>query len=222
MLVERKGYANYFFNLQQQQAFIDSLRSQFPAGGDAKRATWEIEGQTAAPESLPVRVRLDDEKRALVVGDLAFEAGTRADMYDEVDAGSPAGLLPALDAWRRMIETGPEQFGESYYVGEMPLAGERPLRHCMLGIDGEMEVRWLSHPETRLIEVIEVFADRDGDPAELWFYRDSDDPNSPPDRVELRYGVDTVLAFKVTSWKRAAESEGDAEKADELKAETSP
>jgi hypothetical protein len=146
----------------------------------------------------------------MAVGDLAIEADSKADMYEGVDAESVAGMLPALDAWRRMIENGPQKFGECYYVGEVPLAGERPLRHCMVGIDGEMEVRWLTHPGSRMVEAIEVFADRDQDPAELWLTRESDDPNAAPARLDLRYGVDSVLRVNVSSWTRAAESELEA------------
>ena len=76
----------------------------------------------------------------------------------------------------------------------------------MVGIDGELEVRWLSHPESQLVEVIEVFADRDEDPAELWLIRD-DPSDSEPTVLELRYGVEEVLRLRVKSWKRVAESE---------------
>ena len=130
-------------------------------------------------------------------------------MYDAVDKGSIAGLLPALDAWRRMMATGPKKFGESYFLGTMPLGGQRPLRDCMVGIDGELEVRWLSHPETHQVEVVEVFADRDRDPAELWIIRDQDDSNPV---LDLRYGVDSIARIRVKSWRRVGKGQSLPEK----------
>jgi hypothetical protein len=105
-----------------------------------------------------------------------------------------------------MIAQGPKKFGESYYLGTMPLGGERPLRDCMVGIDGELEVRWLSHPEGQLVEAIEVFADRDTDPAELWLIRQNEG-ESQPSILELRYGIEPVLRLRVKSWKQVPEAE---------------
>jgi serine protease Do len=221
LLEQRKGYANYYFNLQQQQAFIDSLRTQFPATASNEAATpgkpaargedlaWVIEGETTEEPPRSVLIRIGSGKNVMVVGDLPIEAESKADMYDGVDAQSIAAILPALDAWRRMIKSGPKKFGECFYLGEVPMAGERPLRHCMVGIDGEMEVRWLTHPSSRMVQAIEVFADRDRDPAELWLVRDSDDPNARPSQLDLRFGVDSVLQISVKSWKRVPESELD-------------
>jgi hypothetical protein len=83
----------------------------------------------------------------------------------------------------------------------MPLGGERPLRDCVVALDGDMEVRWLNHPESRAVEVVEVFAGGDSDPAELWVHRDGSDLSQPPTRLELRYGLETVLDVKIESWK---------------------
>lgn len=205
-LVKRKGYANYFFNLQQQDSFIESLRSQFPQGSDGDRVAWVIEGETDQQPPRPVKLRVTSGKMVMVVGDKTIEAESKGELYDGVSARSVAGVLPALDAWRRMVEDGPRKFGESYYLGTMPLGGERPLRDCMVGIDGEMEVRWLSHPESGWVEAIEVFADRDEDPAEIWLLRDNE-TDSTPSVIDLRYGTESVLRFRVKSWQKVAQEE---------------
>jgi S1-C subfamily serine protease len=201
-LVERKGYANYFFNQQQQDRFIDSLRKQFPAmentGGQSK--AWEIKGTTAGENPVQVVIRVGPDAIAMVIGDQPMQAQDRGDLYDAISASSVGGIVSALEGWRRMLEEGPKKFGESYYLGTMPLAGKRPLRDCMVGIDGEIEVRFLSHPETGLVEVVEAFADRDEDPAELWILRDGDSPGDVPSGLDLRYGVESVLKIKVDQW----------------------
>ena len=97
-----------------------------------------------------------------------------------------------------MAQLGQKSFGESYYQGTVPLAGQRPLRDCMVGLYGEMEVSWLSHPDSGLLECIEVVADRDSDPAELWIQRDGDRIG----KLELRYGTDVALSVEVTDWER--------------------
>jgi len=205
-LVERKGYANYHFNITEQNRFIADLRHQFPGGDKGGKVAWVIEGETDEETPRPATLRVTSGKMAAMIGDQPIVTETKADLFDAVSLGSDAGILPALDAWRRMIAEGPKMFGESYYFGSMPLAGQRPLRDCMVGIDGELEVRWLSHPESRLVEVIEVYADRESDPAELWLIRENAN-ESRPSILELRYGLEPVLRIRVKSWKQVPESE---------------
>ena len=200
LITKREGYANYHFNRMQQDQFIDSLRKQFPKQSNTDLHVWLIEGETDEPQPREVKMRIDSDAMAMVVGDDAINTKSKGDLYDEIDTRSIGGMLPALDAWRRMISQGPKKFGESYYQGTMPLGGERPLRDCMVGIDGEMEVRWLSHPESRLVEVIEVWADRDEDPAELWVIRDPKNNDGRPVKLDLRYGTDSVISVRVKSW----------------------
>ncbi len=52
-----------------------------------------------------------------------------------------------------------------------------------------------------LVEAIEVFADRDKDPAELWMIRE-DASDSLPTILDLRYGTESVLRLRVKSWKK--------------------
>lgn len=198
-IVERKGYANYHFNLLEQQRFSDALRSQFPGNQPGDSPAWVITGETVEDSPQPVRLQVVAGQMAVQIGDRPLVAGSKSELYEAVAAQSVAGVLPALDAWRRMIANGPQKFGESYYFGTMPLAGQRPLRDCLVGIDGELEIRWLSHPESQLVEVIEVFADRDSDPAELWLMRDPADADRPQG-FELRYGTETRWKVNIESW----------------------
>ncbi|WP_442506389.1 S1C family serine protease [Novipirellula sp. SH528] len=195
---ERRGFANYFANQQKQTEFIDALRKQLPKGDAAHTVTWSIQGKTSKDEK--VFIYISDDRLSMVVGDTPIEPVTKSDLYESVEARSFAGAIPALDAWRRMLDKGPKKFGETIYWGTMPLAGERPLRDCVVGSDGEFEIRWLSHPENKQVECIEVFADRDEDPAELWIHRDSDDADAAPARLEIRYGVDSIFEMTIDSW----------------------
>lgn len=198
LIIERRGFANYHFNQLQQDRFIKSLREQFPNQPDAGQGVWTIIGTSGGAE---VKMTVADDQYAILVGETALEATRHSELFDAVDTDSIAGILPALDAWRTMIKLGPKPFGESYYLGTMPLAGQRPLRDCMVGLYGEMEVRWLSHPETGLVECIEVFADRDSDPAELWLIREGN--GEDVSSMELRYGTTVALTVAVKQWDRA-------------------
>ncbi|MGB7326961.1 MAG: trypsin-like peptidase domain-containing protein [Rubripirellula sp.] len=213
-LIERKGYANYHFNQIEQDDFIVELRDQYPAQGTGENdepTGWIIEGETADGDASTVMIRVTSGKMAMIVGERPVQIETKGELYEAVTRRSPVGMLAALDAWRRMLATGPKQFGETFYWGTMPLGGQRPLRDCVVGIDGEMETRWLSHPDSHKLEAVEVFADRDEDPAELWILRDGAESDAVPTFLDLRYGTESLLKVKVKSWKLVPESELDAE-----------
>lgn len=203
-LVEREGYANYHFNLVAQDAFIDSLRSQFPVSEPDNKNNWMITGKTDGPNPQDVRIKIADDEVAIAVGDQAYSLETQGQRYDAVTSRSIAGMLPALDGWRRILSKGPKEFGETFYWGTMPLAGQRPLRDVTVGIDGELEVRFMNHPDSAAVEVVEVFADRDEDPAELWIIRDGEDTTAMPKTLDLRYGVESILRINVDAFQTVA------------------
>ncbi|WP_231742350.1 S1C family serine protease [Stieleria varia] len=201
LITARHGYANYHFNEMLQTEFIDSLRKSAPVENATDDLAWVIqgkgiEGKNADGAQQPVNIRIEPGRYAMLVGSTAIEGRTKADLYNGVDAQTVGGILPALSAWRRMLRDGPKRFGESYYWGTMPLGGERPLRHCFVGIDGEMEIRWLYHPDTMRLECIEVQADRDEDPAELWVRYEGDKIAG----FDLRYGLENELSLNIDSW----------------------
>ncbi len=143
-----------------------------------------------------VKISVSGEQLAIVAGEQALSLKRRSDQFDAIDASSLAGMLPAIESWRSMPDVGPKKFGETTYLGTMPLAGERPLRDCTVAVSGDLEIRWLMNAETGRPECIEVFADRDSDPAEVWITYDGDDI----DTLELRYGVQSVLTVTVNQW----------------------
>lgn len=211
LIQDRSGFANYYFNRQEQDRFIKQLRSQYPAQSSPETVrAWTVSGKLADGQEFKLSVQ--DGAYAMVAGDYVAEFSDAIEMFDAVDGDSLAGMLPAMEAWRRMVQMGPKRFGDTFYKGTMPLLGERPLRDCTVGTFGEMEVRWLMHPETGLVECIEVLADRDSDPAELWVKRNGDDVTE----LELRYGLESVLTTSVDQWTFSTDNGGkdNTEKAD--------
>jgi serine protease Do len=204
LFVAKRGYGNYHFNLLKQQAFMEALRGQFPGNKKgADHAGWTIEGTTLGEDAKKVRIVVSDGGFQLTIDEKLTVAQSKAELFDGITARNPSGILACLDNWRRMLRDGTEKFGECYYRGTVPLLGERPLRDWMIGLSGELETSWLSHPESKLVEAVEVFADRDDDPAEL-LIRWSDDRTVPPQEMDLRYGTDSLLSFKIDSWKQGA------------------
>ncbi len=204
----RRGYANYFVNRQKQQAFLEMLKQQLPFK-EAKQPGWVIAGQTRGDDPQPVTMRIDDGSFELRIGEKTIEAKTQAELYSGITSRNASGVLACLDAWRRMLRDGVEQFGDCYYRGTAPLLGERPLRHWMVGSYGALEASWLYHPETNRLEAIEVYADREDEPVELLLEWGTE-PNTAPKAFSIRYGTDETLSVSIESWTEAEAIEGAA------------
>ena len=198
-LIERKGYANYFFNEQQQDLLFNALGHQLSAGAGLTKTRWLIAGETQGDPQVAFRCEVSGQGMSWQVGDELREFKNRSDLYDAINDRSTAAVVAAVDGLRRLLEQGPRKFGETYYLGAMPLGGERPLRDCLVGNDGELEIRWITHPDTRRLEAIEVFADRDLDPLEVWFqYDEASSPSAPSPKVlDLRYGTTSVMRLDI-------------------------
>ncbi|OUT61785.1 MAG: serine protease [Rhodopirellula sp. TMED11] len=207
LIKNREGFANYYFNQQNQDRCFKSLQDQFPAG-----ETWKLTGKTA--DGKDIKLLLSNEKCVVSLGDRSLELKAKSDFFDAVDTGNDGALLVALDSLRRLMLLGPEKFGETYYWGTMPLGGQRPLRDCMLGTSQEIEHRWLMHPETGALECIEAFADRDTDPAEAWLEYD----NGKLTGLDLRFGVESKRKITELQIEFDAQTTSDAAPAKETAA----
>lgn len=224
---ERKGFANYYYNRKHQDRFIDRLRTEFETVVSEGRP-WKLNGKvTFANDATPkmFSMSVDGANGELMIGDRLMDASSPDDLVQAVDRPSATAILSGLCALYRMLEVGPGEFGETYYWGTAPLLGQRPLRDCTVGIDNALENRFYQHPSGDRLEVLEVFADRDGDPAELWFdapqaIRQTTAGNYSsrelkaaladlaiqpddglPKNIQLRFGLDPIATFEIESWK---------------------
>lgn len=227
---DRKGFANYYYNQQLQTKFIERLRTQFaslPAGD----AGWKITGIAEIPgekDAVPFALVIRQDGGELTVGESREQLTRPDELVSAIDRNSTSGILPALQSLLRMLSTGPDRFGETYAWSNAPLLGKRPLRDCTVGIYGGLESRFFVRSSTDRLEAIESYADRDGDPAELWVdppawllsttgenladageFLDIEDRDASTQQSELprvlhlRYGIEPMLTLRIETWTAA-------------------
>ncbi len=195
----RDGYMNYYFNRIAQERISKGLLSQ----GDFSKETGKWTILAEAPGGFDARFELEDS------GVLAVLPGGRAtlaidsespDLQINLDPPGSGGMFAALHLWRRLHVTGVEKFGQSYYLGTMPLAGHQGLVDCLVGVHGGVESRFMCDPKTGRLLAMEVFAD-EGDPCELIFsdYHEVDGRQLPR-HLEVRVGERTYADFKLTEF----------------------
>jgi S1-C subfamily serine protease len=79
------------------------------------------------------------------------------------------GLLLSLHLWQRFLDKGLRQFGEVYYLGQLPSGPDGQMFDCLVGIYAGIETRFLFTPGTGNFVGVEVFPDEQHDPCLLLF-----------------------------------------------------
>ncbi len=113
---ERAGYANFHFNEMKQRA----IWTQFQSNGDFRTGDekWRITA-TGSDGEKSVFV-LSGDQSGLQIGDETWMFSSSDEITGQLDSGN-TGMLLAMHLWRRMLTRGPEQFGDTFYFGGLPV-----------------------------------------------------------------------------------------------------
>jgi hypothetical protein len=189
----RPGYVNYHFNRLAQERIWKALaaRGEF----DAVKGLWTLEGTL---EGLgEARFELDGVKASvsLPAGKAAMVAGEN--LAESLDPPGTGGLLVALHLWRRLLTEGLDSYGQVSYLGTVPLLGGPRLVDCLVGIHGGVECRFLTDPDSGELLALEMFADEQLDPCELYFSDYAEvEGRLLPRTMTVRHGDDVYGRFQ--------------------------
>ena len=128
-------------------------------------------------------------------------------MSARLDPPGSGGLLAAMGLWRRLLVSGVEQFGNVSYWGTAPLEGHEGLCDVLSGVYRDVECRFYFDPADGQLAALELIADEDDDPCELYFHNYHEVQGRMfPRRIEVRHGdiVYQLLECKEFKFEEAA------------------
>ena len=107
----------------------------------------------------------------------------------------------ALHLWQRMLDKGLKQFGEVYYLGQLPAGPSGELLDCLVGIHGGVEIRFLFLPEDGELVGLDLIPADDADPCEIRFagFRELSGRRLPT-RWQVSHGDKTLPNCDVETW----------------------
>jgi hypothetical protein len=193
LFIERRGYANDYFNVLNRRhvwsAWVDG------SGLAETKGTWTIAGQSKQKTSCTFQITNDAATLKLPSTTIDWSAASGASSLVPAESG---GLLPALFLWRRLAVEGLEHFGSIDYYGTAPLPGYDGLADVLVGSHLGLECRFYFDPANGRILALELFADENADPCEIYFshYKESNG-RWMPGQIEVRYGDATFAVFEV-------------------------
>ncbi len=189
-IAKRPGYANYYFNEQNR----DRIWSAFVAQGDFSglAGVWKLTGADAAGNKIEIELAGDKVTGRFGVKPAVIDLAR--DLDGQLAPDGSGGLLVALHLWKRLLQLGPKQFGDVYYLGAAPMPNRPGLVDVLVATHNVVEVRFLFDPETGRLIGLEMFPDDQVDPCEVYFddYRPVDG-RQLPHTLLVRHG-DAVYA----------------------------
>ncbi len=139
LFVEKPGFANWYFNVQERNRVMTGLRSW----GDfrSRGGHWELTGRTA--DGSAVNFKLSDQAVAAVIADLPA-----VQLVDQPWTDQPpgsGGLLAALHHLRLLLLDPEGRLTEFYYLGSEPLDGGTDVVDVVIASKGTVTSRWYFH-----------------------------------------------------------------------------
>jgi serine protease Do len=194
--VEKRGFANYFFNNVEQ----DRVWKAWNAASNPGPGDWTISGAVEGTGNY--RLQINDAGASLRLPSSEINWTATDNLGASLLPAHSGGLIPALYLWRRLAGEGLARFGEVYYFGAAPLIGHQGLVDVLIGTHKGVECRFYFDPAQGHLLAIEFFPDDNSDPCEVYFsdYREIDGRLLPA-RMEARCGDQLFATFKIELFK---------------------
>lgn len=207
MLEPRAGFANYHFNRLNR----DRLWKDVQTLGDFHNSsmTWVFSGHVAG-ESTRASIELGETQATLELGSRRRQAEFAEALSDIVAERRESGLLLALRALQQLLRVGPEQMGDTVYLGTAPVyatqstqLNDQPLMDVMQTLWYDAKVRFSIDGSGQIV-LVEVFGDPGTDAVEVYLDRYTPMQSGSlevmlPSRVRLQYGTEPVLLIDFDS-----------------------
>ena len=217
MVQERRGFSNYYFNTLELERILKLQRenptSLYPREVFGVETLGDVSGSFVGVgvsgkvlgEQTPISVGIEAEKIVWTLGDKTESVGERLGWAPWVQNRSSGCLALGLKVWYQWRAMGPRRMGEAVYLGRSPVMGRMEHMHDTTRILlGEITADVYTSPTTGEIALIELYPDRQTEPAEIYFERIDGaqvglqgvvDIGQAVQMVRLQFGLETALAI---------------------------
>ena len=205
----RRGFANYWYNRKAQERLWENYAAS--ARPDVDDYHWRIAGRLADGRAIEMQTTPEGANMRLPWGQ--FGIVFDGDLSTQLSPPLSGGMLLTVRIWQRFLDKGLRQFGEVYYLGQLPLDAAGSLADCLVGIYAGMETKFFFASESGELLKIQMQSADDADPCELFFvgYGDLEGRQLPTHWI-VKHGDHEFVDLTIESWKVGSptteESEG--------------
>ena len=194
LFVKKVGYANYYFNEQEQQRVLAGLKPF--AGWQDAPAKWVLSGKTADQDSFQIKLLPQGLSAQFTKRAPGLQSLDGTDFLDEPPGSG--GLLAALQQFKMLLTGGAAAFTELSYLGNQPLDGQGISVDVLITRKSTVECRWYFRSSDGLLAGFDSSLGTDVDPAQIRFLDFQDVQGRYfPSRFTVQYGNADYGTFEV-------------------------
>lgn len=198
--VPQRGFANFYYNLQNRQRIWDRVASRCPFS--KVDSSWSMEGTNQDGNHIRLNLQRDWAVMEITPAgrfEIRFPEGDQ--LTDRLDPPDTGGLFVLLHLWQRLLIEGPETYGDVIYLGTMPIPWQDAWVDVLLGTYAGIETKFYFDRNNGNIVGIEMFSDPDWDPCEVTFedFREVA-ARQLPFRWVIRHGDQVYAVFEITNY----------------------
>lgn len=196
LYVKKPGYANYHFNVQEQQRVLRGLDSW--KGWRSTPGRWKAVGKTTTGDDFQITLTEKGLGLQLPGRPGLQPLGGDADFLDEPPGSG--GLLAALYQFKLLLTQGPEAFTDFYYLGSHPLSGQDAPVDVLVTRKGGVETHWYFRKGDGQFAGFNTRLETDVDPCEVRFLELGTQSGRPfPNRFSVAHGGAEFATFEVVT-----------------------
>lgn len=197
----RRGFGNYYFNRSELDRILkmqEPRKPNLPGASSQEPVQIRFSGKVIGENTL-VESKFDPVKIHWMLGDKTDSVSVKSGWNPWIQKQSPLPIAIALRLWYQWHEQGPRKLGETTYIGQSPVLGKQGLLDDTRIVLGEITAEVYTSSANGDIELIELYNDRQTDPAEIYFdYQPQAPAGQLPSRIRLQYGLESRLVFELS------------------------
>jgi len=206
LFVERRGFSNFYFNRLELDRILGLQAAQ--GSWTSSSESWKVTGEIPG-ENLSVEMLMSDSNCTFRLGDKTESLHPFQGWPKWIKQRSSIGALMGMRIWQQWNRIGPRLMGEAIYLGRNPVVGHNTLLDVTRITVSDFDVLVYTDTDTGLIEVIEVFSDKQTDPVELFFEKyETVDGRASPKRIRLAYGLETQFVIVINQLQKSEVTAG--------------
>lgn len=195
LYVEKRGFSNYYFNRFQLDRIV-ALQAKDGQWVDSSNA-WRIVGEVPR-EEIPIEILLNDEVLTFRMQDKSETIHPRQGWPVSIKQRASIGTAMGMRLWQEWHRRGPRLMGDAVYLGRNPIVGRDELLDVTRITVNDFDTLVYTAPANGQIELIEVFADGQSDPVELFFEKyELNQGKLTPKLLRLSYGLETQFLISI-------------------------
>lgn len=200
LYVPKTGFANYYFNQQQQDRLLQALKDT--SDFSDRKGTWTLTGKQI--DGGDFTLTLADKGVGFEIGNEVFLQSLESGILVDEPPGT-GGLLAALHHFRLLLSGQTKRFTDFYYLGSEPLDGKSEIVDVMVATQTGAISRWYFNKSDHSLRGFDFYLTDNSEVCAIRFEQfQTLNRQNFPGEIDILYGSRPVMKLNIERLKLEA------------------